>query len=135
MQMTGLHSEHRKTHMPVLSDSAGSGHMRENTRHIHFPCYDMITYFILTINIMGGYRKRLSIVDNFLLLHRLHKLIKIEHTGSIDDLCNIFNMPRTNVMRRIEQLREMGAQIEFDTLHNTYVYTNHFEFEVTIKSS
>lgn len=95
----------------------------------------MITYFILIINIMGGYRKRLSIVDNFLLLHKLHKLIKIEHTGSIDDLCNILNMPRTNVMRRIEQLREMGAQIEFDSFHNSYIYTNHFEFEVTIKSS
>ena len=38
-------------------------------------------------------------------------------------------------MRRIEQLREMGAQIEFDSIHNSYIYTNHFEFEVTIKSS
>lgn len=84
---------------------------------------------------MGGYRKRLSIVDNFIILHKIHKLIKNEHTGSLEQIAQRFDMPRTNLNRRLEQLREMGAQIEYLREINSYVYTNHFEFEITIKSS
>ena len=84
---------------------------------------------------MNGYKKRFSQVDNLLLLQEIHKLIKIESTGTLEDLCRRFNMSRTGIARRLEQLREMGAQIEFDSFHNSYIYTNHFEFEVTIKSS
>ena len=88
---------------------------------------------------MNGYKKRFSQVDNLLLLQEIHKLIKIESTGTLEDLCRRFNMSRTGIARRLEQLREKGANIDFIRDHYTksFVYTNNFEFEVhiTIKSS
>ena len=80
------------------------------------------------------YKRRLDIYETLVLLVDLHKLIKEKRTGNIATLCTLFGQTYSGIGRRLDQLRDMGAEIGFDRNIQSYYYTNDFEFELTIKS-
>lgn len=61
-------------------------------------------------------------------MHRLHELIKSQKTGSGVMLAAKLNVSRRTMYSYIEELRDMGAMIKFDSLHSTYYYENDFNF-------
>ena len=63
----------------------------------------------------------------------IHEHIKKRKTGSYRELGARLNMSKSNIARIFETLRGCGAEIEFDTLLNSYYYKNTFDIELTIK--
>ena len=63
----------------------------------------------------------------------IHEHIKKRKTGSYRELGARLNMSMSNIARIFETLRRFGAEIEFDTLLNSYYYKNTFDIELTIK--
>lgn len=61
-------------------------------------------------------------------IYRLHLLIKQECTGSSADLAIRLHVSQRSVQLYISELRELGATINYDSLHRTYYYVNDFEF-------
>lgn len=63
----------------------------------------------------------------------IHEHIKKRKTGSYRELGARLNMSKSNIAHIFETLRGFGAEIEFDTLLNSYYYKNTFDIELTIK--
>ncbi|OAV66777.1 hypothetical protein Barb6_02516 [Bacteroidales bacterium Barb6] len=63
---------------------------------------------------------------------RIHKLLKLEATGTSDEFAERLNLKRRQVYNILEELREIGADIQYDTVRRTYYYGNDFDIEVRI---
>ena len=66
-------------------------------------------------------------------LHAIHEQIVKGHTGGAQDFAERMHLPVTTFRHRLEALRALGADIEFDRIQNTYNYLNNFEFVLKIK--
>lgn len=60
---------------------------------------------------------------------QLHELIKSQKTGSCAELARILKVSHRTVGTYLEELRDMGAVIKFDSVDSTYYYENDFNFE------
>ncbi|MEG0580229.1 MAG: HTH domain-containing protein [Niameybacter sp.] len=69
-------------------------------------------------------------------IERLHRLIVCGNTGDSYELALKIGVARRTVQTYLQELRDYGADIVFDSLRKTYVYKNNFEFkfvfEVTV---
>ena len=66
-------------------------------------------------------------------LKDIHEQIVKGHTGGAKDFAKKVKMPVTTFRYRLEALRSLGAEIEYDRILNTSVYLNDFVFEIVIK--
>lgn len=69
----------------------------------------------------------------------LHKLIKQQHTGNVIDLAEKLHVTTRCVYLYMDELRDMGASIAYDSMLTTYFYTNDFNinfvFEVEVSDN
>ncbi len=65
-------------------------------------------------------------------LNKVHKLIKLENTGSPFELSKKLHISEREVYRVIEYLRDIDAEVSFSRNSNTYYYTNDFELYVDV---
>lgn len=57
---------------------------------------------------------------------QLHELIKNENTGSSSELARRLHVSQRTISYYIEELRELGALINYDGRRCTYYYKNNF---------
>ena len=66
-------------------------------------------------------------------LHDIHERILKGKTGGAKVFAENIGLPVTTFRHRLDALRSLGAEIEFDRIQNTYYYENGFEFHFKIK--
>lgn len=68
-------------------------------------------------------------LDTIRSLVDIHKFIQHGHTGGLHDFANKLNITPQTLNRRLKQMAELGAIIEYDRIRCTYVYDNHFDIK------
>ena len=68
-------------------------------------------------------------------LKEIHERILKGHTGGAKEFAENIGLPVTTFRHKLEALRSLGAEIEYDRILNTYCYLNDFEFDFHIKHS
>lgn len=71
-------------------------------------------------------------INQLLALERLCSRIKQGKTGSLSKLAQCLHMKNRSLGRRLEELRSLGAIIEYDKTQCTYYFANDFELKLTI---
>jgi len=74
-------------------------------------------------------------IDKLFLIEGLHRLIKLEFRGSSKDYADRLKISRSSFHNYIDDLKTVGAEIEYSKARNCYKYINDFEFEIKIKKS
>lgn len=74
-------------------------------------------------------------IKNLQRLHRLHKLIEDETTGTPKELANRLHISERLVYLMIDQLKDYDAPIAYDRSRKTYYYTEFFDLDVKISVS
>ena len=69
-------------------------------------------------------------LDELRLLQGVHNLIRIKGTGSVKDLSRRYGVSRRTILRKIETLRNLGAEITFCKHRQTYMYKENFELNL-----
>jgi len=65
--------------------------------------------------------------DHLLQVKRLHEFIRTKSTGSPETLARRLTISRATVFRRLDDLKALGAEIEFDRDRMTYYYTEPYD--------
>lgn len=69
-------------------------------------------------------------------INTLHLLIKAEHTGSSKALADRMHLAQRTIQVYLDELRQMGAKISYDSIRCTYYYQNGFDikyhFEIVV---
>jgi len=71
-------------------------------------------------------------IKNLKRIHRIHKLIQSECTGTPLELSNRFNISERLVYHLIEQLKDFEAPVGYDRSRRTYYYKKAFDLEVNL---
>ena len=74
-------------------------------------------------------------IDKLFVIERLHRLIKFEFIGNSKDYAAKLSISRSSFHNYIDDLKTVGAEIEYNRIKNCYQYLNDFEFEIKIKKS
>ena len=64
-------------------------------------------------------------------LNRLHRLIKMCNTGSPDELAHKLHISKRHLYNVLDDLRALGAKIDYSRSDYTFYYTNSFELRLT----
>ncbi len=64
----------------------------------------------------------MSFIDDRLKLERLDQLIRLEATGSPDELAEKMNTTSRTIYRTMKDLKEIGCPIYFNKNKNSYCY-------------
>ncbi len=67
-------------------------------------------------------------------LSKLCEFIRSERTGGLEKLSEKLNVSRVSVYYYIQELKFLGAQIEYDRQRKTYYFNNSFNFKLSISS-
>lgn len=59
---------------------------------------------------------------------KLDQMIRLEITGSPQELAAKFNISERQIYRLIDQMRSLGAEISYSQLKNSYIYLNPVKF-------
>lgn len=62
----------------------------------------------------------------------LVQLIKMECTNNVDCLANKLGVSRRTVLRDIDGLKDLGAQIQFNKINNSYQFKAPFAIKESI---
>ena len=76
----------------------------------------------------------LSVISYIERINRVYRLVRMERTGSRDELAAKLRVSRRTVNNYLEELRLMGAEIEFSRRRNTYYFANNFVLHATIEA-
>ncbi len=63
-------------------------------------------------------------------IKRLHRLIKRKATGTPEQLANRMNISRATIFRRMDDLKELGADIAYCRNRQSYYYESPFELNL-----
>lgn len=66
-------------------------------------------------------------------LNKLHRLIKAHRTGSPQELAERLRISRRHLYNVLEDLRMLGARIDYSRSDYTFYYTNHFELRLNLE--
>lgn len=69
----------------------------------------------------------MTLMEELRLLQNIHRLIAIKGTGSVVELTRRYRISRATVLRKINLLRSMGANVYFCRQRNSYCYREKFE--------
>ena len=75
----------------------------------------------------------MRILDYMERLQTLTRLLKKEHTGSLAQMARNMGVHRLTVYNYMNELRAMGAEIEYDNERNTYYFKKSFDIQLKIK--
>lgn len=64
----------------------------------------------------------MSFLDCIERINRLDNLIRLEMTGSPKKMAENFDISERQVYRLIETMRDLGAQIEYSKIKESYIY-------------
>lgn len=64
------------------------------------------------------------------LRERIHQLVRLKATGTPDQLARRLEMPKRNLFRIINEMREDGFPIAYDRIRERYYYEKEVIFEV-----
>ena len=65
-------------------------------------------------------------------LNRLHRLIKMCNTGSPDELDHKLHISKRRLYNVLDDLRALGAKIDYSRSDYTFYYTNSFDFHLVL---
>lgn len=68
-------------------------------------------------------------IEHLILLNRLDKLIQRKATGNYQQLASRLKVAPRTVYNLLEILEELGAQIKYCKLRQSYYYSNEINFE------
>ncbi|MFN8844567.1 MAG: DNA-binding protein [Chryseotalea sp.] len=68
----------------------------------------------------------MSLLKSINRLKQIHKLIKIERTGNPDEFAKKLGISRAMLMINLQEIKELGAEINFCRYKNSYYYINDF---------
>ncbi|OAV64982.1 hypothetical protein Barb6_03035 [Bacteroidales bacterium Barb6] len=74
----------------------------------------------------------MKLLEKLERMHRIHKLIKLEATGTPEEFAERLNLKRRQVYNILNELRDIGADIQYNTVSRTYYYKNDFDMEIRI---
>jgi predicted DNA-binding transcriptional regulator YafY len=66
-------------------------------------------------------------------LKKIDQLIKLKATGSPKQLAEKLEITERQVYNYLDNLKELGADIKFDKLKNSYTYTSDIELVIAYK--
>ena len=66
------------------------------------------------------------------IIHKIHKLIKGQQTGSPEDLASLICVSRRELYYIIEVLKNMGAEINYNRKKQSFCYTNAFDMDLSL---
>ena len=75
----------------------------------------------------------MNYIERMLTLQDLVNRISKGTTGNKSQLARQLHMTETSLRRRLEELKDMGAEIVFDQKANTYYINNEFTIHVEVK--
>lgn len=76
----------------------------------------------------------MRVLDYIEKLRMLTLLLKMEKTGSLKQIGKRMEIDRYTVYNYMNELRAMGAQIEYDRKRNTYYLKNTFDIQLIINN-
>ena len=65
-------------------------------------------------------------------VHRIHKMIQQEATGSAEEFAERFHLKRRQLYNILDEFKDYGAEIKYSRVRSTYYYANDFEIIVKI---
>ena len=65
-------------------------------------------------------------------LTSLHRLIKMCNTGSPDELAHKLHISKRHLYNVLDDLRALGAKIDYSRSDYTFYYTNSFELHLVL---
>lgn len=77
----------------------------------------------------------MNYVDRMLKTQELVELIKKGKTGEVGEVAKKLHITETSLRRRLEDLKDMGADIRYDYKNKTYYFYNDFTLKVEIKTA
>lgn len=69
--------------------------------------------------------------DCFKRIERIDHLIRIKGTGTATELAGKLGISRRSVYNLLNEMKEMGAPIEFDQFRGTYYYNEEGYFKIS----
>ncbi len=75
----------------------------------------------------------MGIIEHAQLLEQIHNLIKSKSTGTPSSFASHLNISERTLYRIIEELRDRGADIAFNTARMTYYYRNDVEIKLQVR--
>lgn len=63
-------------------------------------------------------------------IQQIIKLIKLEKTGTPEEFANHLQISKRRLYDHLDNFRDMGAQIDYSKLRNTYTFSNGHEVEL-----
>lgn len=76
----------------------------------------------------------MRVLDYIEKLRTLTLLLKNENTGSLAQIGKRMEIDRYTVYNYMNELRAMGAEIEYDRKRNTYYLNNTFDIQLIINN-
>ena len=78
--------------------------------------------------------KLVEIQEQIKRIEEVHKLIEKKETGDVNVFAKKLNISKQNLFDILDELKELGAPIEYDSLARSYFYTEkcrlHIEFDI-----
>jgi predicted DNA-binding transcriptional regulator YafY len=71
----------------------------------------------------------MTFIEHLQLLQRMNDLIRRKATGKCREFARRLRISVATLFRRFEELRTMGAKIEYCDIRQSYFYSNQFDFK------
>jgi len=68
-------------------------------------------------------------------IHRIHKLIQREATGTPDEFAKRFHLKRRQLYNILDEFKDYGANIRYSRTKSTFYYANDFEIMIKISTA
>lgn len=78
-----------------------------------------------------GHSMNLRTIESLL---EVHKMIEKKHTGGLYSFARKLGLGPTTLQRRLDTLKDLGADISFNRSLRTYMYENNFRMIFEIKA-
>ena len=75
----------------------------------------------------------MELINEIHRLNTLHQLIKMCNTGSPDELAQRLHVSKRHLYNVLDDLRALGAKIDYSRSDYTFYYTNSFELNLNLQ--
>ena len=69
-----------------------------------------------------------KLINQIELIERVDQLIRLRATGNPRRLAERFDVSESTIYRLIETIKDLGAPVEFNLNHQSYIYTDEVNF-------
>lgn len=75
----------------------------------------------------------MELINEIHRLNTLHQLIRMCNTGSPDELAHRLHISKRHLYNVLDDLRALGAKIDYSRSDYTFYYTNSFELHLNLQ--